>query len=98
MELDQLYKKLNHTPEQRLQHLEKYPELIDERDDLYLERAALYNLTGRYEEAYDLIMKRKFHPWEGGEGKVTGQYVSVLPKWQNDPSKMVIVNWQQIIC
>jgi tetratricopeptide (TPR) repeat protein len=78
MELDQLYKKLNHTPEQRLQHLEKYPELIDERDDLYLERAALYNLTGRYEDAYDLIMKRKFHPWEGGEGKVTGQYVFSL--------------------
>jgi tetratricopeptide (TPR) repeat protein len=78
MELDQLYKKLNYTPEKRLQHLEKYPELIDERDDLYLERAALYNLTNRFDVAYDLLMKRKFYPWEGCEGKATGQYVISL--------------------
>ncbi|RYZ18910.1 MAG: tetratricopeptide repeat protein, partial [Chitinophagaceae bacterium] len=24
--------------------------------------------------AFKLIMQRKFHPWEGGEGKVSGQY------------------------
>ena len=23
-------------------------------------------------------MGRNFHPWEGGEGKVTGQYVAIL--------------------
>jgi tetratricopeptide (TPR) repeat protein len=28
--------------------------------------------------AYDLIMQRQFHPWEGGEGKASGQYVSAL--------------------
>jgi len=28
--------------------------------------------------AYDLMMSRKFHPWEGGEGKVTTQYVISL--------------------
>ncbi len=78
MELDQLYKRLNHTPEQRLQLLETYPELVEERDDLYLEYATLFNFLGDYEKAYDLIMARKFHPWEGGEGKVTGQYVYCL--------------------
>lgn len=30
---------------------------------------------GDYEKAKDLISNRKFHPWEGGEGKVTGQYI-----------------------
>ena len=34
-----------------------------------------YNLLGDYEKAKDLISNRKFHPWEGGEGKVTGQYI-----------------------
>jgi tetratricopeptide (TPR) repeat protein len=43
-----------------------------------LERAALYNFLGEYEKAYELIMQRKFHPWEGGEGKVSGQYVYSL--------------------
>ncbi|WP_430974197.1 DUF5107 domain-containing protein [Sunxiuqinia rutila] len=75
MELDQLYKKLGVPANERLSLLEKYPDLVDFRDDLYLERATLYNLLGQEEKALDLIMKRKFHPWEGGEGKVTGQYL-----------------------
>ena len=75
MELDQLYKRLNFTPETRLANLEKYSDLVTYRDDLYLERITLYNQLGQYERAFELIAKRKFHPWEGGEGKVTGQYV-----------------------
>ncbi len=78
MELDQLYKRLGYSPESRLEKLEKYPEQVNYRDDLYLERATLYNQLGLYEKAYQLIMSRKFHPWEGGEGKVTGQYVFSL--------------------
>ena len=78
MELDQLYKRLNCLPDFRLQKFEQYPELVDERDDLYLERIILLNLLEQHEEAYSLIMMRKFHPWEGGEGKVTGQYVHCL--------------------
>jgi tetratricopeptide (TPR) repeat protein len=34
----------------------------------------LYNQTGQYEKAMELIDARKFHPWEGGEGKVPAQY------------------------
>lgn len=78
MELDQLYKRLNKTIEERLQFLLKYQELVFERDDLYLEQVTLYNLMGEHQKAYQMIMARKFHPWEGGEGKVTGQYVFSL--------------------
>ncbi len=78
MELDQLYKKLNKSPEFRLAFLEKNRAAAIERDDLYLEIAALKNFTGHYQEAYDLIMARKFHPWEGGEGKVSEQYIYSL--------------------
>ncbi len=78
MELDQLYKRLNRPVAFRLEQLEKYPDLLLDRDDLYLERVTLYNLQGRHEEAYDLLMQRNFHPWEGGEGKVTFQYLYSL--------------------
>jgi tetratricopeptide (TPR) repeat protein len=75
MELDQLYKKLGHKPSDRLALLEKYLPLVEQRDDLCIERITLYNQLGEYEKARQLIASRKFHPWEGGEGKVTGQYV-----------------------
>ena len=78
MELDQLYKRLNRDPKERLSFLEEHLTVVEQRDDLYLERAALYNFLGNYERAYELIMQRKFHPWEGGEGKVSGQYVYSL--------------------
>ncbi len=75
MELDQLYKKLGVSAVDRLSLLEKHPDEVDFRDDLYLEKATLYNLTGKQHIALELIMERQFHPWEGGEGKVTGQYL-----------------------
>ena len=31
-----------------------------------------------HQEALNILLSRKFHPWEGGEGKVTGQYVVSL--------------------
>jgi tetratricopeptide (TPR) repeat protein len=78
MELDQLYKRTNKDPEARLEDLENHSDLIEQRDDLYLERAALYNFQGEYEKAYELIMSRTFHPVEGGEGMVSDQYVYSL--------------------
>ena len=75
MELDQLYKKLNRSHPERLALLEEHPDCVEYRDDLYLERATLYNQLGDYEKALNLLMNRNFHPWEGGEGKVTGQYL-----------------------
>ena len=75
MELDQLYRKINLPPGERLALLEKHQALVEERDDLYLEKIALLNNLGEYEKAKDLISRRKFHPWEGGEGKVVGQFL-----------------------
>ena len=75
MELDRLYKKMGKPPLKRLKTLEENMPLVEFRDDLYLERIILHNQLGNYSKALELLMKRKFHPWEGGEGKVTGQYV-----------------------
>ncbi len=57
-----------------LANLQKYPELIAKRDDLLLEEITLLNQTGNYEEAMKKLDSHQFHPWEGGEGKVSGQY------------------------
>ncbi len=74
MELDQLYKKTGRPHVERLAFLKKYADLVEERDDICIERITLYNLTGQHQKAKELIASRHFHPWEGGEGKVTGQY------------------------
>lgn len=74
MELDQLYKKINKTPDERLKFLQRYKPVVDQRDDLYLEYVTLLNLTRQYRTAIEAIDARKFHPWEGGEGKVSFQY------------------------
>ena len=74
MELDQLYRRMQKPHQLRLDHLQKYPVLIRQRDDLVLEEITLLNQLGRYEEAMQKIDGHQFHPWEGGEGKVPAQY------------------------
>ena len=74
MELDQLYKRLHRPHTDRLVFLQKYPALIQRRDDLVLEEITLLNEVGRYEEAMQKLDAHIFHPWEGGEGKVPTQY------------------------
>ncbi len=78
MELDQLYKRLNRKPAERLEFLEEHLSTTIERDDLYLERLSIYNFLDNHQKAYDLLAERQFHPWEGGEGKVSGQYLYAL--------------------
>ena len=75
MELDQLYKIQQFPHQQRLELLEKHINLVEHRDDLFLERIALYNQLEEYEKAKELISSRQFHPWEGGEGKVVYQFL-----------------------
>lgn len=74
MELDQLYKKINRPHAERLALLSSHFELVAQRDDLYLEYATLLNNIGEWQKAREMIDSRKFHPWEGGEGKVPSQY------------------------
>jgi tetratricopeptide (TPR) repeat protein len=78
MELDQLYKRVNKTPQERMRLMEANMKTVLLRDDLYLEYASLLNMEGQHKKAFDLIMSRKFHPWEGGEGKASGQYMYSL--------------------
>ena len=74
MELDQLYKRLNRPHTDRLAFLGRNKKVAFTRDDLYLEYVTLLNQLERYNDAIEMINARKFHPWEGGEGKVTAQY------------------------
>ena len=78
LELDQLHKKLGYSPNKRLAAFEKHKALWLKRDDLYSEYVTLLNLLGRHQEALTLMLTRQFHPWEGGEGKITSQYAIAL--------------------
>lgn len=77
-ELDQLHMKRREDPAARLARLEHHFELVEQRDDLILERATLLNVLGRPADALRILTAHTFHPWEGGEGKTTGQYVVSL--------------------
>ena len=78
LELHQLYGKLGLKPADRFAFLDARKDVVFKRDDLTVEYCTLLNDLGRYEDALDIILNRKFHPWEGGEGKVTGQYAVAL--------------------
>ncbi len=73
-EFDQLNKRIGQRPEARAERLESNLALVKERDDLTVEYADVLNQLGRSDEALALIASRTFQPWEGGEGRVLGQY------------------------
>lgn len=77
-ERDQLYMKFNKTPEERKKVYESACEVFEKRDDLVIEYASILNQLAQYEEALKVLSSRRFHPWEGGEGKATGQYTAAL--------------------
>lgn len=74
LEYEQLLKNMNYTPEERLAVYEKYPELLAQRDDCYLDKLTLVSQTGDFEKAIDLARVKRFHIYEGGEGKLTKQH------------------------
>lgn len=73
-EFDQLRKKLNDDPADRLKSLQDIKDKITTRDDFSVELAALCNFAGDYSGALELMENRNFHPWEGGEGQVLKQF------------------------
>jgi len=75
-ELDQLMKRSGTPPADRLARLEEHLDLVEQRDDLSVERARLHNQLGQPRRALDIVLSRRFHPWEGGEGRVSDQYVN----------------------
>ena len=77
-ERDQLWKRNGAAPQLRLGELQRHAHLLGTRDDLSLELASLFNLTGEPQHALSLLRSRHFQPWEGGEGLIRGQYVRAL--------------------
>jgi tetratricopeptide (TPR) repeat protein len=74
-ECDQLLKRTGHALSERLADLGTNAALVEQRDDLSVELASLYNNLDRPQRALDLLLSREFQPWEGGEGLVLSQYV-----------------------
>ena len=74
LEYEQLLKNTNRTIEERLDTYEKYPELLAERDDCYLDKLTLLSQQEKYEEAINMAAVKRFHIYEGGEGKLTKQH------------------------
>lgn len=93
LEADQLNKKMEMPISERLEHYENNKLVFMKRDDLKIEYVTLLNLLGRYADAYAFIMENKFHPWEGGEGKITTQYTVALVELAR--AAMAAGEWQQ---
>ncbi|HGY5074936.1 TPA: DUF5107 domain-containing protein [Citrobacter gillenii] len=74
-ELDYLQKQQGLSIETRLALLTSRRCVALKRDDLTAELLSLWNGVGEYDLAAQVLRDREFHPWEGGEGKVTGQYL-----------------------
>lgn len=79
-EQDQLLEKLSERPEIRFEKITEKLSLeeIESRDTLTLCYVKVLNLCGRYEEALEVLKRHRFHVWEGGEGKVAGEYKTAL--------------------
>ncbi|MGN0163198.1 MAG: DUF5107 domain-containing protein [Candidatus Ornithomonoglobus sp.] len=73
-ELDLLRKLSNWPVKKRLKDMIDHIELVESRDDLFTEYITLMNCEKYYEFALRAIKRHKFHPWEGGEGKISYQY------------------------
>ncbi|MBO7520255.1 MAG: DUF5107 domain-containing protein, partial [Clostridia bacterium] len=74
LEYEQLLKNMNYTPQERLAVYDKYPKLLAERDDCYLDKLTLISQTGDFKTAISLAKAKRFHIYEGGEGKLTKQH------------------------
>ena len=71
MEYQQLLKNMDYSPKYRLEVYEKYNDLMLKRDDCYLDKITLKCLVGEFDCAIEMAKKRRFHIYEGGEGKLT---------------------------
>ena len=78
MEYDQLLKKLNTPLKDRLAKMNEYMDLVEDRDDMYLEYINVLISLGELDKALSCLKGRKFHQWEGGEGKSSGAYIFTL--------------------
>ena len=87
LEYEQLLKNTNAPVEERLKVYEQYPELLKARDDCYLDRLTLISQTGELKRAIDLAAAKRFHIYEGGEGKLTKQHAWMYVLYGNELAK-----------
>ena len=86
-EYQQLLKNSNVCPDERLAVYDRYPELLAERDDCYLDRIVLLCQKGRYPEAIAAARAKHFHIYEGGEGNLTKQHAWMHVLYANELSR-----------
>lgn len=87
LEYEQLLKNTNASIEERLEVYGRYPELLKERDDCYLDKLTLLSQQGKYEEAIKMASVKHFHIYEGGEGKLTKQHAWMHVLYGNEFAK-----------
>jgi len=75
-ELCALYQKMSMPLNQQRDHMQKYPMLVQARDDLTVLYSEVLNGLGAFDSVIELLTTRTFHPWEGGEGKVPTQHIA----------------------
>lgn len=78
LEMDVLMRRRGRRPAERLEMLNRHPDALFTRDDLTVSYVELLNLTGQSDRALEVLSTHRFHPWEGGEGKVPGEYTRAL--------------------
>lgn len=87
MEYQQLLKNMDYSARTRLDVYDKYHDLMLLRDDCYLDKLTLKCMVGEYKEAIDMAKKRRFHIYEGGEGKLTKQHAWMHVLYGNQLAK-----------
>ena len=73
-EFDQLREKCKIPVAERLAFLDAHRRLVLSRDDATVQFVTCLNDMGRHADALSILGSHRFHPWEGGEGKVLKQY------------------------
>ena len=74
-ELVLLYKALCRPQKERLALLEAHSDLLEQRDDLFVEYITLLNSQGQVEKAIQAMHSHSFHTYEGGEGLLPKQHL-----------------------
>lgn len=84
LEYEQLLKNINVEPNERLAVYDKYSELLAQRDDCYLDKIIITSTLGEYKKAIDMAAVKRFHIYEGGEGKLTKQHAWMYVLYANE--------------
>ncbi len=87
LEYQQILKNMNYTPKHRIEIYNKFENLMLQRDDCYLDLITLYCMIGNYEEAITMAKNRRFHIYEGGEGKLTKLHAWMYVLYGNELKK-----------